>query len=94
MVNWDSYYEPPDYGEGEEEVTENVYCNNADCDDFEVDVEWSGIASWYGNNYSTYTVYIEYTCPKCGQTSSHDFEKSSEGEDPDAAYERMRDEEW
>lgn len=93
MVNWDSYLEPPDYGEGEKEMTRTVFCKNEECDEFEVEVEadlnvgWSGTGGGgaYGVGY--------FKCEKCGQESEHGFDLDAEdfGYDPDAAYERMRD---
>jgi hypothetical protein len=93
MVNFDSYLEPPDYGDGEMSVTETVYCKNENCDDFEVEVEWSDTASWYGSSRSSFTLYLEYPCPKCKETSAHEFERDNDYyEDPDAWGDRMRDE--
>lgn len=93
MASHDSYYDPPDYGEGEMDVTETVYCKNEDCSEFEQEVEWSGTASWYGRNYSSFTLVVTYKCPACGMDSEHEFDRESDYyEDPDAWGDMMRDE--
>lgn len=91
MVNWDSYLEPPDYGEGEMSYSATVECDNEECADFEKEVEWDGEASWYGGSGSNLTVYIYYTCPTCGHQSEHSRDHdSSDFIDPDAG----RDDDW
>ena len=43
MTNWDSYLEPPDYGEGEtNNATGVVHCRNENCHEYEVEIEYSG----------------------------------------------------
>ena len=83
MFNPDSYYDPPDYGQGEIEVSESVYCETELCNDFEKEVEWSGTADWYGGR-SEMTIVISYTCPTCGLESTHERTREIEEYDPDA----------
>lgn len=78
MASHDSYYDPPDYGEGEAEVDETVYCKNEECSEFEKDVEWSGTAVWYGTGWTRYCITIDYLCPTCNEESMHEFERESD----------------
>ena len=96
MVNFDSYLEPPDYGEGEKDMNRTLYCQDEDCSEFEVEVDKDVTVQWWGGSGGTASGTATYTCPKCGKDSEHEFDLDAEdfGYDPDAEYERMRDEDW
>jgi len=93
MGSWDSYLQPPDYGEGELETTETVSCQQELCNEFDKEVEWTGTAYAYGSGYSTFTVVVQYTCPECGLVSEHSWDRDNEYyADPDEWGDRLRDE--
>ena len=86
MVNWDSYLEPPDYGEGEKEMSRTVYCKNEDCTDFEAEVDADLLVSWSGTAGGGAYGSAQYKCPTCNEESTHEFDLDAEdfGYDPDA----------
>ena len=88
MPNWDSYLEPPEYAEGELELTKTVYCKNEDCGEHEMEHEVNVLVVYVGDSGST-----TYTCHRCELVSEFEFDLDAEdfGFDPDAEYERMRD---
>lgn len=84
MTNWDSYLEPPDYGEGEtDKATTTVYCGNENCRDYDVEIEYNGYGYWFGNAGGGATVQVLYTCPSCQSENEFDYEEYSDEPDYD-----------
>jgi hypothetical protein len=66
--------------------TRTLYCSNEDCADFEVEKDIKLDLQSYGSNE-----WGSWDCPTCGKTNEYEDEIPYEQEDPDEAYERMRD---
>lgn len=82
MTNWDSYLEPPDYGEWEEDtVTGTVWCRKETCRDFETEIEYSGYGYCFGGSGGTATAQVTYTCPSC--QTGNEFEFDVVADEPD-----------
>lgn len=82
MVNWDSYLEPPDYGEGEtDNATGTVYCKNENCDEYEVETAYNGYGYWFGTGGGGAVVQVTYTCPTC--QTENEFEFDLVADEPD-----------
>ena len=63
-----------------------VYCGNEDCADFEVEKDLMVSLQSYGSSE-----WGTFECPTCGAQGEFEREVEWEEEDPDEAYERMRD---
>lgn len=82
MTNWDSYLEPPDYGEWEtDSATGTVYCKNETCRDFEVEIEYEGYGYCFGGSGGTASVSVTYNCATCD--SQNEFEFDFVADEPD-----------
>lgn len=86
MTNWDSYLEPPDYGEGEtDNATGIVYCKNENCHEHEVEIEYSGYGYWFGNSGGGATVQVLHTCSVCQTENEFEFDLTNDEPDYDPA---------
>jgi hypothetical protein len=86
MTNWDSYLEPPDYGEGEtDNATGIVYCKNENCHEHEVEIDYHGYGYWFGTGGGGAVVQVLHTCAVCQTDSEFEFDLTPDEPDYDPA---------
>ncbi len=72
----------------EDTAERNVYCNNEDCTEFENE-------TWADVNLESYGTreWGTWKCRHCGEMQDYEAEREYDDVDPDAAYDRMK-EDW